>query len=132
MSDHDVEAMLGALKPEGLPESADAAILAAIREARRDLNATPHKATPVYVKPVPAWAAAAACILAGVLSWHVRGRAGPAGGLHGSGRGLSDVATTPVVPHVHVQSDLFVSTPSRVLDITHWSPVAGAEPENQS
>ena len=132
MSEHEVESLLGELRPAGLPAQADAEILAAIRSAKGESGAVPvSKSTPVYRQSVPAWAAAAACLFASAVSW-----------MAGAGSASTTRPTRvaederlmhqPAVPRVHVESNVFADSPPRDLDISKWTPVTGHNRENRS
>lgn len=130
MSQHDVEALLAALKPAGLSREQDAEIVAAIRAAA-PVDTSRAASTPVYRRPVPAWAAAAACIAVGLGTWHIRSGANPSAGQRPAMRADTTPAAQPS-PRIHVQSDLFVSTPNREIEFSQWSPMSENTSESQS
>lgn len=138
MSDRDVEAMLAELKPAGLSQDADQAILAAIRHASIEQTAPAHgpvSMTPVYSRPIPAWAAAAACLVIGTAAWMAGfyARTPSAGPLIPVFVERPSAAVDhPSVHRVHVETDVFAATPRRGLDVHNWSPQSGAIRENRS
>lgn len=138
MSEHDVEALLAELKPAGLPAESDTAIVTAIRKAQDDSSAEitlQSKRAPVHRRPVPAWAALAACGVASAASW-MAGARSACGTVNLEPPRMADgpqiTEVQPAVRRVHVESDVFVASPARQLDITKWAPVSGANSETRS
>jgi len=138
MSDRDVEAMLAELKPAGLSQDADQAVLAAIRSASIEQGAPTQESAimpPVYSRPIPAWAAAAACLVIGTAAWIAGSHARTPVTVSRSPIDVAPYSAAldhPSVHRVHVETDVFAATPRRGLDVHNWSPQSGVTRENRS
>ena len=133
MSDRDVEKLLGELRPATLPAEADAHIVAAIRHAQgaADTNIVAEPLA-LHRRPVPAWAAVAACVALSTASWSIGARSVPTSHTPRTAERVEAMIERPAISRVHVESSIFVASPNRELDITKWSPVSGANSESRS
>lgn len=132
MLDRDVEKLLGELCPEELSADADERILAAIRNAHTTTPAGIATPIAVYQKPVPAWAALAACMAVSAASWSIGARSVLPSNSPRRAERVEPLIEGPAISRVHVESSIFVASPKRELDITQWSPVSAANSESRS